>query len=193
MSMRDLQNPQVLREDGQGALSAPSGASAECALSAAGSAANPTAWSPCTSNASYADLKDGDYTFTARAAGASADAAPQTAVSNFTVDTSAPAIQVCHPAKPSPQSPDSPDLHKACFMLQLKAAAQVVTCSPMECERCGASLQITSAPPAICGTAATRVAFNSSKTDSTFLCQLNDTSAGARLPAVLPCASEEFP
>ena len=85
----------MLKELGQGSLSAASGASADCALSAAGSNASPTAWSPCSSNASYAGLKDGNYTFTARVLGADTDAAPQTAVSNFTVDTSAPAIQVC--------------------------------------------------------------------------------------------------
>ena len=101
---------QVLREDGKGALSAPSGASAECALAAAGSAASPTAWSPCSSNASYADLKDGDYIFTARTLGAGGNAAPQTAVSNFTVDTSAPAIQVWQLG--SVLSPSiAPDLH----------------------------------------------------------------------------------
>lgn len=45
-------------------------------------------------------------------------------------------------------------------------------------------MQITSAPPAICGTAATRVAFNSSKTDSSFLCQLTNTNAGLGILAL---------
>ena len=38
-------------------------------------------------------------------------------------------------------------------------------------------MQITSAPPSICGTANTKVAFNASKIDATFLCQLTNTGA----------------
>ena len=187
---------QLVREDGMGALSASSGASAECALSAGGSDASPRAWSPCSSNASYADLKDGDYTFTARALGASANAAPQTAVSNFTVDTSVPAVQVWHQGPLLSPLP-APGLCKSCSPLRLTTAMQVFDCLPMNCERCDTLVQITSAPPAICSTAATRVAFNSSKTDSTFVCQLNGTSAGGHIPAVLSLAYKgcrcEFP
>lgn len=40
-------------------------------------------------------------------------------------------------------------------------------------------MQISSAPPTICGTAATAVAFNASKSASTFLCQLSNADAGA--------------
>lgn len=40
-------------------------------------------------------------------------------------------------------------------------------------------LQITSAPPTVCGTAKTKVAFNASKSDASFLCQLTNTDAGA--------------
>ena len=83
---------QVLQQDRDGALSTASGTSTECALSTAGSAAK--AWSPCGSTQTYASLEDGAYTFMARATSTSSITAQRFAISNFTVDTSAPSIQV---------------------------------------------------------------------------------------------------
>ncbi len=85
---------QVLERDDGASLSAVGAPRAECALSAAGSAAGRGAWSPCGSNPSYTNLEDGAYTFMARAPSTSSIIAHQYAVSNFTVDTSAPAMMV---------------------------------------------------------------------------------------------------
>ena len=52
-------------------------------------------------------------------------------------------------------------------------------------------MQITSAPPTICGTAATAVAFNASKSDSTFLCQLSNADAGATQSSM--CLTPRWP
>lgn len=85
---------QVLEQDDEASLSTAGAPHAECALSAAGSAASRGAWSPCESAPSYANLRDGTYTFMARTPSTSSNIAHQYAVSNFTVDISAPAIKV---------------------------------------------------------------------------------------------------
>ncbi len=53
-----------------------------------------TVWSPCDGSTAFKNLRDGDYTFWARIA-SRADA-PEAAMSasNFTVDTSAPVLEV---------------------------------------------------------------------------------------------------
>ncbi len=51
-------------------------------------------WSPCGGSATYTNLQDGDYTFSARIIG-QADAPQATlAASNFTVDTAVPVLKV---------------------------------------------------------------------------------------------------
>ena len=91
-----LSCPQVLQQDDQGALSTLDGPPAECTLSAAGSTASTSAWSPCGSTPTYNNLQDGPYTFMARAPSTSSNLAHQYAIANFTVDTSAPSIKVQH-------------------------------------------------------------------------------------------------
>ena len=85
---------QVLQQASSGSVSTIGSPSADCTLTAVGSAAGALGWSPCGPTQTYAGLKDGDYTFMARAPARSAAAAPEMAVSNFTVDTSAPTIEV---------------------------------------------------------------------------------------------------
>lgn len=87
---------QVLQQASSGSVSTVGSLSADCMLAAAGPAAGAWGWSPCGPSRTYANLKDGDYTFMARAPARSAGAAPEMAVSNFTVDTSAPTIEVGH-------------------------------------------------------------------------------------------------
>ena len=85
---------QVLEQDEGASLSTAGAQHSECALSAAGPAASRGAWSPCGPIPSYTNLRDGAYTFMARTPSTSSNIAHQYAVSNFTVDTSAPAITV---------------------------------------------------------------------------------------------------
>ena len=88
---------QALQGGGSQPPTALPGAAFECKLTGLtdqSSWKGSTVWSPCTDSATYTDLQDGDYTFSARIAGQTDAPQATLATSHFTVDTAAPVLKV---------------------------------------------------------------------------------------------------